>query len=396
MRLLLNKKHKNIDDTAYRAHLSDQIIYNTRLVFALSIILFLSFSIVDIWAYTDAQDSILFTRITVSIIFVSILLLTFKKDFTEKLYAFVIPVPYVVATTAINYMIYLASPGDYASQVYFSGLMLIIVAMFAWSFLKVSSNLSILIYLLFGYSYAKFSGSSSNGSMLISELLIDYSFLIGSAVIGFITQHLRDKQLRENFALHQLLLLDNKEKEKEAQNNKYLADHDALTRLPNRRYMMELLEESLNFSKEYRKILLILFIDLNKFKEVNDTYGHSVGDEVLMIATNRLRLSMRKGDHLCRLGGDEYLMSLVVDNITKRSFEEIRNKYIEIISQPMIIQGFKVKVGASIGFASYPMQGDDLENLIEIADQAMYENKKKQQLDKAERNNKVIQIKKNR
>ena len=165
-------------------------------------------------------------------------------------------------------------------------------------------------------------------------------------------------------------------KTEEAKDNAYLANHDPLTELPNRRYMTELLEESMQIAKEKDKVLVIMFLDLNGFKQINDIYGHAAGDEVLIIVAKRLELAIRKGDHLSRLGGDEYLVGLMMEKENLSEIEGMTRKFVDLISQPMNVEGVRIKVGASIGISAYPIHGNKIEVLMEIADKKMYQVKR--------------------
>ncbi|KAG1661948.1 chaperonin [Nymphon striatum] len=113
------------------------------------------------------------------------------------------------------------------------------------------------------------------------------------------------------------------------------------------------------------KILVIMFLDLNGFKQVNDIYGHAAGDKVLKVVAKRLELAIRSGDHISRLGGDEYLIGLLMDK-----------DHIAIIAQPMNIEGIRVRVGSSIGLSAYPIHGNKISVLLDIADKRMYDAKK--------------------
>ncbi|MEH6456220.1 MAG: diguanylate cyclase [Cocleimonas sp.] len=350
--------------------------YSTRLVTVLGMIMFLSFYLADKWAFSSNHDQLLYARIGVSLILGLTFISTYKADFSEKFYAFILPVPYVVASTAVNYMIYLASPGDYASQVYFAGLMLIIMMMFGWSFLSLTITMAISVYILSLYSYIELSSSANYAESHIVELIINLAFLVSAAIIGFISQLIRDRHLRENFLLQQSLKNAYTKKSEEARDNEYLANHDSLTDLPNRRYMMELLNRSLDVASQKGKVLVIMFIDLNGFKQINDIYGHNAGDEVLLIVAKRLELAIRQGDQLSRLGGDEYLMGLMMEKENLGEIEAMASKFVDVIAQPMNVEGLRVKVGASIGVAAYPIHGNNIEALINIADHRMYQVKK--------------------
>ena len=165
-------------------------------------------------------------------------------------------------------------------------------------------------------------------------------------------------------------------KVEEAEDNAYMANHDPLTELPNRRYMTELLEDSLLEAKTKDKVLVLMFMDLNGFKQVNDVYGHAAGDEVLIIVAKRLELAIRTGDYLSRLGGDEFLLGLMMEKEHLSEVESMCEKFITLVSQPMNIDGLKIKISASVGIAAYPMHGNNINVLMDLADKKMYQAKK--------------------
>lgn len=376
--MLITKKNKpsDIDEHKYRSHISQEIIFSTRLVTVLGMAMFLLFYFADKWAFSSNHDFLLYTRVGVSLLLGITFISTFNVNFSKRLHFLVLPIPYIAASTAVNYMIYLASPGDYASQVYFAGLMLIIMMMFGWSFLNLYTTLAISAYILSIYSYIELTKVANYDQSTIVELLINLSFLVSAAIIGFVSQLIRDRHLRENYLLQQSLKNAYDKKSEEARDNEYLANHDALTDLPNRRYMMELLNDSLEIAQQKDKVLVIMFVDLNGFKKINDVYGHSAGDEVLLIVAKRLELAIRKGDHLSRLGGDEFLMGLMMSRENLSEIEGMAKKFVDVISQSMNVEGLRVKVGASIGVAAYPIHGNNIEALINIADHRMYQVKK--------------------
>ncbi len=152
---------------------------------------------------------------------------------------------------------------------------------------------------------------------------------------------------------------------------RYLADHDALTDLPNRRYIQEkfVLLESL--AQRHKSKMAIFFIDLYKFKPVNDKYGHDFGDEVLRVVGARLKNIMRKSDIVARLGGDEFI---VLSNDLKdiNNLAVLKGKLVNVISEVIIFKGAEIRVGASIGTAVYPDNGQSFEVLVDYADNSMY------------------------
>lgn len=358
----------------YQSYLTPEKIRSTRVMSVLALLLYSAFIVIDIYALPSVVYEAFVIRLFVMASFSFAIVFSFTSKFS-KYYHLVQVTPYFLAGVSINLMILISSPSDKASEIYFAGLILVIMAIFSWAYLSLLS-VSLSAFSIMGlYAYVEVSKHAGTDSLL-PALLSNCFFLVCASIIGFVTQFVRDQYLKENFLLQQSLKLAYEKKSAEAHDNQYLANHDALTELPNRRYMMKLLNESLDKARLQEKALVILFIDLNGFKQINDVYGHNAGDETLLIIAKRLELAIRRGDHLSRLGGDEYLMGLILDKQDLPKVEGIANKYAKIIGQPMDIEGRALKVGASIGVAIYPNHGDSIEDLINIADQKMYEVKK--------------------
>ncbi|MDP2559609.1 sensor domain-containing diguanylate cyclase [Psychrobium sp. 1_MG-2023] len=163
-----------------------------------------------------------------------------------------------------------------------------------------------------------------------------------------------------------------KQKEREALE---LANLDPLTRLPNRNILKIRLGELIEKADQKRTFMAFLFIDLDLFKQINDTYGHAVGDGVLTGAANRLKNCVRKSDLVTRLGGDEFL--IVLGGLEKEEFiEQMANKILAEFSSPFKIQSQLIDVAASIGISIYHNNNADPQTLIQLADEAMYQAKK--------------------
>jgi diguanylate cyclase (GGDEF)-like protein len=154
----------------------------------------------------------------------------------------------------------------------------------------------------------------------------------------------------------------------------HLARHDPLTGLPNRLMFAEQLRHSIGNAERAKRRLAVLFIDLDRFKEVNDTLGHAVGDELLVAATRRLIGHLRVGDTLARLGGDEFVC-IVEDVRGEREVQVVADKLIELLTQPFEVLGQEIYVSASIGICLYPDDGADVDTLVRNADTAMYQAK---------------------
>ena len=154
----------------------------------------------------------------------------------------------------------------------------------------------------------------------------------------------------------------------------HLAHHDPLTSLPNRLMFIEHLKHSLALASRASRQLAILFIDLDRFKEVNDTLGHAVGDELLVAVTHRLAGHLRTSDTLARLGGDEFVCVLE-DVKSPGEAGHVADKLIELLTQPFDILEHELFVSASIGICFYPADGEDVDTLVRNADTAMYQAK---------------------
>ncbi|MDB5761366.1 MAG: diguanylate cyclase [Herminiimonas sp.] len=152
----------------------------------------------------------------------------------------------------------------------------------------------------------------------------------------------------------------------------YQAYHDILTDLPNRTLFRDRLDLALIQAKRYKTELAVMFVDLDRFKLVNDTLGHIKGDELLQQVAGRLKSSLRRGDTLARLGGDEFTL-LLPELRDRQDAGMIADKFLECLHQPFYLDGHEVHVSASIGIAVYPVDGDTIEDLIRHADIAMYQ-----------------------
>ena len=161
-------------------------------------------------------------------------------------------------------------------------------------------------------------------------------------------------------------------KRKIAQNRlKAMAYFDILTALPNRRHFFDRLQEAISHGNRYNRVLALMYIDLDGFKNINDSLGHDAGDTLLRHVAYCLRKTCRKSDTVSRLGGDEF--AILIPHVTaQEDVATIAAKIIAILSQPIPINNAQAQVGASIGIALYPTDGDEVNQLIKNADSAMY------------------------
>ncbi len=154
-----------------------------------------------------------------------------------------------------------------------------------------------------------------------------------------------------------------------------LAYYDALTGVPNRRLLEDRLEHAIRHAHRKEMLLAVMFLDLDHFKQVNDTLGHAIGDELLLQFTHRVQECLREDDTLARLGGDEFIVLLPemshVDDV-----HSVARRLLGIASQPYLVGGEQVIVGASIGVSLYPEDGTSASELMQAADIAMYRAKR--------------------
>ena len=180
-----------------------------------------------------------------------------------------------------------------------------------------------------------------------------------------------DISSKEMFALYQEL--EEKSKSKLAlseERYKYLAKHDALTGISNRLNLEEQLKVIIADSKRNKKKFAVLFLDLDYFKNINDTLGHDVGDELLKEVSKRISQNIRESDIFARIGGDEFVV--VQSDVQKKSLIVHVEKLIKIMREPWIVGNHELHISTSIGISIYPDDGEDVLSLMKHADIAMY------------------------
>jgi diguanylate cyclase (GGDEF)-like protein/PAS domain S-box-containing protein len=151
----------------------------------------------------------------------------------------------------------------------------------------------------------------------------------------------------------------------------YMALHDALTGLANRTLLQDRLSQAINLARRHKQQVAVLLLDLDLFKNINDSLGHHVGDGVLQEVAMRLKAALRNTDIVARLGGDEFVIALPGES-GRQQVEEVAQKLIASLREPFYIDGHKIHICASIGIGQYPSDGDTPEGLLRAADLAMY------------------------
>lgn len=199
-----------------------------------------------------------------------------------------------------------------------------------------------------------------------------YFFLVISMTFSLGQRNFSDRkklELSTNKLLHENIL------RLQAENDLfYSANHDELTGLPNRGVIMKKLEESIQqASRSFLKIA-VLFIDLDHFKDINDSLGHDIGDKVLIDVSQKILNCIRKTDYIARLGGDEFCV-LIPSFISDQEATSLAMKIIESLQEPIVISEHELYVGCSIGISTYPSDGLTPLELLRNSDSAMYKAK---------------------
>ena len=151
---------------------------------------------------------------------------------------------------------------------------------------------------------------------------------------------------------------------------RYLAHYDMLTGLPNRALFMDRLAHALSYARRNETRIAVMLVDLDRFKDVNDSLGHAMGDALLCAAAQRLKENLRESDTLARLGGDELV--IVLENTAQLQAATVARKLLDALALPFDLKNKKIYVTASIGISAFPSDGDNADALVQHADTAMY------------------------
>ena len=171
---------------------------------------------------------------------------------------------------------------------------------------------------------------------------------------------------------HHLAVFHDITRRKEAEDLlRFKAHHDALTELPNRSLFMDRLQAALNQARRYRRNFALLLIDLDHFKDVNDTLGHTAGDQLLVEAARRLGSCVREADTVARLGGDEFAI-ILSEMRTDDEAEQIARRAVGLLGEPYHLDAGTTRISGCVGIALYPVHGRETDLLLRNADSALY------------------------
>lgn len=220
-------------------------------------------------------------------------------------------------------------------------------------------NALFILILLFIVGYILFAISSINSKDNIVTFIVSLILFGGSIFVFLVTK---------------MSLLSIQDVNRIAALERHHALHDGLTNLPNRTLLYERINQAIVTARRTVSSMVVLVMDLNQFKEVNDTLGHHCGDCLLQQVAPRLKAVVRESDTVARLGGDEF--SVVLHNTDREGAIIICNKILSALDKPFSVEGHSLKAAMSIGIAKYPEDGEDCETLMQRADVAMYVAKK--------------------
>ena len=356
---------------SFQKSLKQEKMHSARLISFLGTALFTCLTIINYLALpADEFSKVLPTTAATLLVLGVFFSLTYRNCFFKH-YSMIGMATFLAVGLALCTMIALSTPARYTHNVYYLTLLLLIVTTFSWSYMPRKLSILVTAILIAVFTGIKISMHTEEPLILVVSVF----FLIASASIVAMAQVLRDRYIVKNFLLQEQLQINLEEKAQEAKHQKELANKDALTGLPNRRFITRTLDKAINRARQENLELVIMFLDLNGFKAVNDNYGHDAGDEILTVISSRLQSCIREEDHLARIGGDEFLIGLLIKKSEANIPEKIRAKIRSTIIKPVNFNQHQLKVGTSIGTSSFPKDGENIEALIKLADDNMYKDK---------------------
>ena len=206
-----------------------------------------------------------------------------------------------------------------------------------------------------GYeSHKEISVTRKDGTTFLSEIQIGWKLIQDKTIIACTIRDITEQKKSEALIKH-------------------MAYHDFLTDLPNRRAFNETLISHLKNAREVNQPLGIMFLDMDRFKYINDSLGHSIGDRVLQEVSGRLSRSVRDQDFLARVGGDEF--NIILPNTDRESALEVAVHILEALQKPLLVNDYELYITTSIGLSIFPYDGEDFNELIKNADVALYQAK---------------------
>lgn len=297
-------------ESAYQDDLADQKRESAREGALLAALLYAGFAVLDIWVIPNALMPVLAVRFLVVVPMLLWIIWASFRPFFVRHYLSIMVVMYVGMGLGIEAMVFLAGPSDLARLVYYAGLILVVSALYTWTFLGLKTTGAIGAVLVATYLLIEFFAREGKTTREQIVVLSNTFFFVSANVIGLLAVRIRERNLRALFLAKQALQEEVVERKKMEDQVLQMAFHDLLTNLPNRRLLDDRLHQALAASKRTGRFGAVMFLDLDNFKPLNDTHGHAVGDLLLVEVARRLKACVRDLDTVGRFGGDEFVVIL--------------------------------------------------------------------------------------
>ncbi len=351
-------------EALYQLYAMPSLRRHSRLALLVGAVMYMLYSLLDpLFVTPEAIVSVWYIRTMVVMLFFAVLGLSFYRQFVRY---HQLLLALVALFSSLGLLAQLTFMPLAAINYYFTGLVVMVFWSYTFSGLRFfnASLVGLCVFLIFNIMYLYLRPLPQ------LQVLIYDVFLLSANVVGAFASYVSEKQSRE-------LFLREKDLDNERHRQQEKALHDRLTGLPNRELLLDRIEQAINFSVRNDQLCAGLFIDLDKFKPINDTYGHLIGDVVLKEVATRLRFTVRETDTLARLGGDEFFV-LARDIGSPEAAELLANKLRMQLISPIILDGLPpIKdLSASIGICVFPYRDVSAVDVIRRADHAMYDIKR--------------------
>jgi diguanylate cyclase (GGDEF)-like protein len=205
---------------------------------------------------------------------------------------------------------------------------------------------------------------SINQILSLLSVIIVVMLIIG----GYLREHKRAIDLVKDLEQKNKELIDAKNRAE------YEASHDALTRITNRKFFLERLNQIQSLSEREETCFTLMFLDLDGFKNVNDSLGHNIGDKLLVELCKRVKKTIRDSDTFSRMGGDEF--AIILEKCSNKQIEQIANRIVKAIAKPFKFENNTANISVSVGISRFSTSNKNVSELLKQADSAMYEVKK--------------------
>ncbi|MDR5171646.1 diguanylate cyclase [Methylobacillus flagellatus] len=351
-------------EALYQLHAISSLRRHSRLALVVGAVMTMLYGLLDpLFVKPDAFVHVWYIRTMAVMLFFAVFWLSFYRHFLKYNQLFLAIVALFSGLGLLAQVSYMPVA---AINFYYTGLVVMVFWTYTFSGLRFfnSTLVGIVLFLVFNIMFLFLR------SLPPLQVLIYDVFILSANIVGGFASYVSEKQSRE-------LFLREKDLDNERQRQQERALHDRLTGLPNRELLLDRIEQAINFSVRNNQVCAGLFIDLDKFKPINDTYGHLIGDIVLKEVATRLKYTMREADTLARLGGDEFFV-LARDIGSAEAAEVMAEKLKRQFLAPIILDGLPPirDLSASIGICVFPYRDVSAVDVIRRADHAMYDAKR--------------------